>query len=327
MSKLFLGRTLVIANPTSHSGRGSTAIEHVDRFFRSYSSATTSFDMDQTRAPLDGVESARSASGMDTVIALGGDGLIHEVVNGLMQIDERDRPRLAVIPLGTGNDFARTLGMTTNNPDRSLSEILSGTPRTIDLGCVRSDAEPTGPCGSPKGTYFMETLSFGLDAAIALDTTDRRTNGTRQQGSSLFISSSIKIFSRSSAGYPCRASFDGGEPVDLPSLMFAVQNGPTYGAGFRICPAATPIDGLLDVCYNVKRARVPHLLLLLALARRGHHKRSRVVSLRQVRNIELDFTEREPPCQVDGERLRGTHFEIEAVPRALEVVAPSSCRW
>lgn len=324
MPQTNLGRTLAIANPTSHSGRGASAADLVRTFFEYNAGATTNFDLERTRAVLDGVDIARAAGGMDTVIALGGDGLIHEVVNGLMAIDARDRPRLAIIPLGTGNDFARTLGMTANNPDRALSEILTGTPRTIDLGRVRSDVEPTGPSGLAGGTYFVETLSFGMDAAIALDTTDRRTEGTRQQGSSLFISSSIKIFSRSSAGYPCRASFDGEDPVELPSLMFAVQNGPTYGAGFRICPAATPTDGLLDVCYNVRRARVPHLLFLLALARRGHHTWSRVVNLRQVRSIELDFTEREPPCQVDGESLTGTHFDIEVAPKALEVIV--SCR-
>lgn len=327
MAQPKLGRTLAIANPTSHSGKGAAAAEHVRTFFESYRSATTSFDMDLTHGPLDGIEIARSAGGMDTVIALGGDGLIHEVVNGLMQIDPRDRPRLAIIPMGTGNDFARTIGATANKPDRALRDILGGSERTIDLGLVRSDLQPKGPSGNELGTYFMETLSFGLDAAIALDTTDKRSDGTNQEGTALFVTSAIKIFSRASAGYPCRASFDGAEPLDLPTLMFAVQNGPSYGAGFRICPAAVPNDGLLDICCNVRKAMVPKLLFLLALARRGHHTWAKTVNVRQARSIVLDFTDREPPCQVDGERMVGMHFEIENVPNALRVIAAPTCRW
>ena len=327
MPKTNLGRTLVIANPASHSGKGAAASERVRRFFETYDSATSCFDIELTRAPLDAIDMARAANGMDTVIALGGDGIIHEVVNGLMAIDVRDRPRLGIIPMGTGNDFARTLGMTSNNPEQALQQILACGERSIELGCVKSDTEPIGPAGTPEGTYFMETLSFGLDAAIALDTTDKRDAGTKQEGSSLFITSSIKIFAKSSKGYPCRASFDGEEPIDLPTLMFAIQNGPTYGAGFRICPDANPTDGVLDVCANVRRAIVPRLLFLLALAYGGHHTWSRTVTMRKAKHITIDFTDREPPCQVDGERLTGRRFEITVVPDALRVLVPAGCKW
>ena len=98
-----------------------------------------------------------------------------------------------------------------------------------------------------------------------------------------------------------------------------MQVGPTYGGGFRICPDADPGDGLLDVCYNVRKPLLPHLLALFGLARSGRHARSSVVSLRRIRHAVLDFAE-EPPCQVDGERLQGTHFEIDVIPRALRVV-------
>ena len=81
-----LGHTLVIANPVAHSGKGAQATQLVRRFFESFSNATTSFDLETTRSMNDAVEIAAHAGGMDTVIALGGDGIIHEVVNGLMAI-------------------------------------------------------------------------------------------------------------------------------------------------------------------------------------------------------------------------------------------------
>lgn len=322
-----LGHTLVIANPAAHSGKGALAIDRVRSFFTSYASITKSFDLERTRAALDGVEMAAHAGGMDTVIVLGGDGIIHEAINGLMAIDERDRPRLGIIPMGSGNDFARTLGITPNNPDMSLAELLRGTTRTIDLGTVTSDLMPGGMTPDAPATYFMETLSFGIDAAIAIDTTARRAAGTKQEGSALFLTSSLKIVAAGSAGYPCTARIDDDEPIDLRTLVFTAQNGPTYGGGFRICPDANPTDGQLDLCYNVKKPAVAHLLFLLALARFGRHVRSRSVKLRKAQSVSIDFMGKEPPCQVDGEQYRGTSFKIGVAPQSLRVIASPLLNW
>ena len=320
MPRADLGATLLIANPTSHSGRGAQAVQVVRRFFAAYEAATTRFALRLTEAPGDGERFAAHAAGYDTVLALGGDGVIHEVVNGLMAIAPSERPRLGIIPFGSGNDFARTLGMTSNNADEALSELMRSRERLIDLGHATSDTHP-------EGTYFMETLSFGLDAAIAIDTTERRARGSRQHGSGLFLTSSIKLTSRARKGDPCVVRFDGGEPQELTTLIFAVQNGPTYGGGFRICPDALPHDGLLDVCYNVRHPNVAHLLSLLALARFGQHGRSEVARLTQASHIELAFTDEEPPCQVDGERFEGHAFNVEIEPQALRVMVPPSCPW
>lgn len=322
MSVRDLGHALVIANPASHSGKGAAAAGRVQRFFESYRSATRSFDLELTGAPLDAVEMASHSGGMDTVMALGGDGLIHEVVNGLMAIDARDRPRLGIIPMGSGNDFARTLGATFNDPDRALAEILRGSVRRIDLGLVTTDTEPAGPLGCGPGTYFMETLSFGIDAAIALDTVARRAVGTSQEGSTLFLTSSLKIVAAGSGGYACHLDIDDEEGLDLTTLVLAVQNGPTYGGGFRICPDAEPDDGMLDLCFNVANPSVPRLLWLLGLARFGLHVGAKAVRTRRARRLVADFGNWKVPCQVDGERLGGHRFEIEAVPQALDVIFP-----
>lgn len=319
MSVMQLGNTLVIANPTSHSGRGAAGAEVVRRFFEAYDTSTSSFELRLTAEQGDARRMAAACAGVDTLIVLGGDGVIHEVVNGLMELPEEVRPRLGVIPMGSGNDFARTLGLTLNDPEAALHELLTGAERTIELGHVESDARP-------QGVYFAETLSFGLDAAIALDTTDRRAGGTKQEGSTLFLTSSIKLVARAHKGNPCTVRIDGGEEQRLDELVFAVQNGPTYGGGFRICPAAVPTDGMLDVCYNVRPPWVPHLLFLLGLARFGRHVGSRVVRLRQAETLSLAFDE-EPPCQVDGEELRGSRFEVRVVPEVLRVLAPRSCAW
>ena len=253
---------------------------------------------------------ASSASGYDTVLALDGDGIIHEVVNGLMAIQEDIRPQLGIIPMGSGNDYARTLGMKKNDVQGALAQLVRGVARPCDLGLV-------------NGVHFMETLSFGLDAAIANDTTIKRAEGTSQEGEELFIRSAIKILSEAKEGFEVSAAFDEEDPIDLCSIIFAIQVGPTYGGGFRICPEADPSDGYLDTCYNVKLPQLPKLMTLLGLARMGKHTLSKVVRTRRLRHAELHF-EAEPPCQVDGEMLRGTDFIVDVVPAAIDVIFPRS---
>ena len=313
-----LGSTLAIANPAAHSGRGAVGAEHVKRFFEICPSASTSFELQLTSAPGDARRIAAQASGFDTVIAVGGDGVIHEVVNGLMEIVPDQRPRLGIVPLGSGNDFARTLVLTPNDPNTALRMMLTGHEKALDLGHVTSDARP-------EGVYFTESLSFGLDAAIALDTTKRRAEGTRQEGEGLFLTSSIKLALRASKGYPCVARIDGGEPLELTALIFAVLNGPTYGGGFRICPQADPCDGRLDLCYNVRKPWMPHLMFLLALARFGRHTRSSYVRLRKLHEAHVEYAG-EVPCQVDGEEFAGTSFSIAVVPDAIRVIVPRELR-
>lgn len=319
MTRANLGSTLVIANPTSHSGKGATAANTVWRIFETYAAATSGFRLMLTAAQGDGERMAAEAAGYDTVIALGGDGVIHEVVNGLMRIDTSERPRLGIVPVGSGNDFARTLGLVANDAEGAVAQLLQGRERALDLGFVTSDA-------CPEGAYFTESLSFGLDAAIALDTTRRRSEGTRQEGSGLFVTSGIRLAARARRGYPCTVRIDGEAPLEQTSLIFAVLNGPTYGGGFRICPGANPCDGRLDVCYNVRQPWVGHLLLLLGLARFGRHTRSPLVRLRTLGEVEIGFSQ-DVPCQIDGEELAGTRFAVRVVPDALRVVVPREFRW
>ena len=304
---LHLGHTLVIANPVAQSGAGAEGADFVRRTLAAYDSVTDGFDVRLTTGPGAATQMARAATAFDTVLALGGDGVIHEVVNGLMKIGEARRPRLGVIPLGSGNDFARTLGMAANSPERSLGQVLQGVVHRLDLGIV-------------NGTYFDQTLSFGVDAAIALDTMERRRR-TGTHGTRLFMASGIDVVRHQLRSWPFHASFDGAEK-DGDSLIFAVQVGPTYGGGFRICPEADPEDGLFDVCLSHGSPSTATALSILARARIGRHTRSRYLEFRQARELVIDF-DGEPPCQADGERVGGSHFEVSCAHRALEVIRPT----
>ena len=314
MSAERLGRILIVANPAACSGKGEGAVIFATRFFSAFNSAANTCEVRLTENPHDAERMAAAADNYDTIIALGGDGVIHEVVNGLMRLPISLRPVLGIIPMGFGNDIARTLGMTRNDPEHSIAELFEAQERIVDLGVV-------------NGTYFVQTLSFGLDAAIALDATDRSTIRSRQAESMPFVTSGLKLLTTSLRGWPYRASIDD-ERVEGTGVAFAVQNGITYGGGFRICPDARPCDGMLDICMNVDKPSLPHSFALFGLARFGRHTHSKKLIVRRARHILLEFLgEQQPPCQIDGEYFADTHYDIRVEPASLRVLVSSNCVW
>lgn len=226
------GSILLIANPAAQNGNGAAAAQRAVGLLRAQL-GEDAVVLARTAGPRHASEIAERAEGCSTVIALGGDGVIHEVAGGLMRRPAARRPALGVIPVGSGNDYARTLGVSTK-VDEACAQLLGAEARLADVGRV-------------NGHWFVETLSFGLDAAIALDTMERRVR-TGRTGTVLYMESGIDQLLHHLDLRRYRVSFDGGETVEAESVTFAVQIGPYYGGGFKICPDARIDDGLLDVC-------------------------------------------------------------------------------
>lgn len=299
-------RTLLIANPAARSGDGAKATALAVRQLKAALPAGA-FSAVRTMQPHHAEKLASEAGSFDTVLVLGGDGIIHEAANGLMRIPARKRPALGVIPVGSGNDYARTLGMSTI-PESACQQLLSARPQALDLGRA-------------NGEYFTETLSFGVDAAIALDTMERRLRAGKSSPL-LYMQSGVEQLTRHLKALPYTASFDG-EWAEGQSITFAVQIGPTYGGGFRICPDARPDDGLFDICIAHPPAGVARALHVFFRAKRGAHTKFKQIELRRAAQVRLAFDE-EPPCQADGERMDARTFSIDICPHALRVLMPES---
>lgn len=317
-----LGRVLIIVNPVAQSGAAAGAAERLRRFLTLYCHREA-FDIAQTERPRHATKLAAAAAGYDTVLALGGDGVVHEVACGLMTIERTQRPALGVIPVGSGNDFARTLGLTdiTDVSGTDFSCLLSGKAAPIDVLKV---TYRTGGAGAPRTfmEYAVETISFGLDAAIAIDTHAMR-EATGLSGAPLYMASGIKAFGRGYRDFPCQVSFDGGEGMRIRPIIFAIQNGPTYGSGFKICPNADPRDGMLDVCYaNGPVPRAVALPVFLA-AKGGGHVNNRLIRLQRARRVDLAFPSPSYPIQLDGEQIGAVNMSVEVAPRALNVLWPA----
>lgn len=300
------GKVLLLANPAAQSGNGAQAAQIAQELLSQWlGDSMVDFALTEQPAHATRIASEASSEKYGTVIALGGDGLVHETVNGLMMLPSEKRPSFGLIPVGSGNDYAKTLGMTPCVPD-AVVQFLEASLHHFDVGCC-------------NGEYFAETLSFGLDAAIALDTVERRKK-TGKQGTPLYLASGLNQLLYHLDTFDVRAVLDKGRTtIEGPVHMFAVQIGPTYGGGFRICPDADPEDGLFDICYaTAPMGRIEATYKFLS-AKDGKHVKRKGIHFERASSLEITFDCR-PPCQIDGEALVANGYHISLEPRALEVL-------
>lgn len=301
-----LGKILLIVNPAAQNGRGERAAEQAAALLREQL-PEGALTVARTSGPRHATALVARAEGFDTVVALGGDGVIHEVANGLMERPATRRPTLGVLPVGSGNDYARTLGMA-SDLRHACAQLLAAEPRPADVGRV-------------NGHWFVETLSFGLDAAIALDTVERRVR-TGRTGTLLYMEAGFDQLLNHLDSFDYSLSIDGGEPVRGRSIVFAVQVGPYYGGGFKVCPQASIDRGAFSLCIAhppVSRAKAAYIFLR---AKSGRHTGFKPIEMLSAKSVRVEF-DRQPPAQMDGERIEGCSFEASLEPAALRVLAPS----
>jgi YegS/Rv2252/BmrU family lipid kinase len=304
-----LGHTLFIANPAAKNGAASREISRVAERLRALSSVSR-LESVETRYAGHARELAREAQGFDTILAMGGDGIVHEICDGVMlrnDISLREdlaRLKVGLLPFGSGNDYARTLGMSTNL-DVAIDQLERAQPVFLD----------TGIC---NGQHFCETLSFGLDAAIALDTVERRKR-TGKTGMALYLASGIDQLLHHRDVHHVRMVVDGGEERELDIHLMAVQIGCTYGGGFSICPNADPADGIFDICLAHAPLGAFEATHTFLLAKDGRHLNRRNIESFKARSLTLKF-DHDLPVQIDGERVNGREFEISCIQQSLCVL-------
>ncbi|ANE21911.1 diacylglycerol kinase [Denitrobacterium detoxificans] len=293
---------LLIANPAAQSGRAANAARDAGAMLHAATGANVRLETTQRSHHAETL--AQEAAHYDAVVTLGGDGVVHETINGLMRLPEELRPALGVIPAGTGNDYARSLDMP-KNPARAIERIARNEARWVDLGQVNN-------------TYFMETLSFGLDAAIAIETVERRKH-TNKSGTALYAECGFNQIAHHLDAHAWTASFDGGVPVSSSSITFAVQVGPYYGGGFRICPDASIDNGRFDVCIAHPPLGRAKAAFIFVRAKNGKHTGFQCMEMRTCKKLHVEF-EVTPPAQMDGEQIVARVYDVSILPHALRVL-------
>jgi diacylglycerol kinase (ATP) len=244
------------------------------------------------------------------IVVVGGDGTVHEALNGLLTSTKRFR--LGVIPTGSGNDFARNLGVPLE-PERALAS-LGARSRAIDVGMFRF----RDTAGTTVRRYFVNSLSMGLSArANRLAVRIRPLIG----GTARYrLSAIMGLLSAPSPHF--RITADGRTLLDGPALNLTFANGGRFGGGLPISPDSAPDDGVLELVI-VDPLGGFRALLALERLRRGAH-----MGMREVRSLPLSGPVRlEHPhgsfdLEADGENLEiASDLTVEVLPGRLELAS------
>ena len=322
---------VVIANPAAGRGRGAQLLPRLRTLLDSAatrSGGALAVELQLTTRAGEECELARAAAerGATTIAALGGDGTWGNVVRGLMTARvPSERPRLALLAAGTGNDLAWATGIPAHDLEAAIAIALGAHERHLDVGEAQCEAERV---------HFVNCLGFGFDAAVLEGT--QRVRWLRGHAVYLFTAARMLF------GYPGITAevrvVDGAgarrtpteDSRNLPSganarahfLAVIFANGPRFGGGFRIAPEARLDDGALDL---VRVTDGPPLrrAIVFAGATRGTHTTAPEVDIRLVREATLTF-DTPPLFDADGElhQARSCSVTVRCHPRALRLAVP-----
>lgn len=288
---------LLITNPISGKG-GAAAV--AEQAFQRLTAAGHTGQLQLTTQAGDAKRIARESieNGGRWIIACGGDGTIHEVVNA---IAEKPDVVLGVLPCGKGNDFAEALKIPTKPVD-AIKVLLEGFTRQVDLGKI--------------GDHYFDTIvTCGYDAEVSRRVTEE---GAPFSGTASYVYTAITtLFSYRRPAARIKGDFGAYEGE---ILLTATGITSSYGGGMKIVPEAIIDDGLFDVCIIEP---VPHrtVLRLLLTLFWGGHSGHRAVQMHRTKTLTI---ETDPPILLyaDGERVCYTPATVEIIKRGLTVIAP-----
>lgn len=295
-----MGKISVILNPTAGS------IRDLDNLVKQIGQIPGA-EVRTTTKPGSAARFARTAirKGYDMIVAAGGDGTLNEVINGIGE--KLGEARVGLIPLGTGNDFARTIGMPTDL-DAAIDVIRTGKTRAVDLVRVTSD----------EVRYFVNVSAGGFSGLVDEKITPKMK---KTWGPLAYLRSAAAALPDLRA-YRTTLAFDNAESLQLDLYNVVVANGRFVAGGRLIAPEASIDDGLLDIILIQQRS-TPELALLAAQVALGTHLSSNAIVFRRAAKLTVNS---KPGMwfNVDGELVGNEPARFEILPRALRFVVPKS---
>ncbi|MFG1910084.1 diacylglycerol/lipid kinase family protein [Kribbella sp. NPDC048928] len=285
-------RIALVVNPTSGRGRGARIAPAVRERL---AGAGLSVDVHTTTCAEDvgRISAEVVASGADAVALIGGDGTVHL---GAQVLANSGMP-FGIIPAGTGNDFARGLGVPLKDPGAAADLVIAGRTRAIDLAVSKDE-------------FITTVVAGGFDSLV-----NKRANAmTWPKGNARYT---VATFAELRTFKPLEyvVTVDG-DPIETPAMLVAVGTGPTYGGGLQICAEAVLDDGLLDVTIIEPVSRLTLLQMFPKLSKGTHvgHPAVRMLRGRSVRIESPGIT-----AYADGEPLGLLPVDIGIAPGALTV--------
>jgi diacylglycerol kinase (ATP) len=289
-------RTCIVVNPNAGSVEDLEALEALlDRLPDS--------EVLRTEAAGDAERLAREAvrGGADLVVAAGGDGTLNEVVNGLA--DDFAKVRLGLIPLGTGNDFARSIGIP-DDLEGALAILEKGEARAVDVG----RATLGEIC-----RFFVNMSAGGISGEVS----ERADEAKDRWGPLAYMRAAIDALPELK-GFRTTVVVNGVETLEMEASNVIVSNGRYVASGIPAAPQAVLDDGLFDVLIT-PAITIPQLAALLPQVLLGRHMDNDLLLFRRATRLEI---ESHPPMgfNVDGELIGEGAARFEILPRALRVI-------
>ena len=294
----------VVLNPASGEGRARRRWRELEPAARELFS---DLEIHESGAPGDSRRIAAELRHLDAlVLAAGGDGTSHEVLNGLLE----GGPATATmgwIPIGSGNDLARTMGI----PRRGLGPIHAyRTFRTVSIDIGRLEYRDQDR--QPRSLWFGNSFTLGVSADVLAIVV---REGKRLGGPLSYFLGALRAIGRHRP-IDARLTIDGVAVDPGPCRLISVTNGPTFGAGMRITPGAKIDDGLLDLLWLSGASRIETLGVFPRIYWGGHLAHP-TVTTRPFQRLEIE-TQGPQHFEADGELYRGyPPFRIEVAPRGL----------
>ncbi|MBA2452225.1 MAG: diacylglycerol kinase family lipid kinase [Chloroflexia bacterium] len=303
-------RLHVIVNPASGNGRGR---KRWPRIADSLGKHGFNYEVVFTSGPNHASEIARdmAAGGAHTIVAVGGDGTVNEIVNGLLHNDipVNDKTRLVVIPCGTGKDLGRTLG--TGSPEAAASALRANSTTLMDIGRIRFQTME----GHTETRYFANVADLGLGAEVA----GRINHSSKALGGLVtYLAAAVRTII---SFQPREITVDiGGDRVfHAPANMVVLANGQFFAGGMRVAPTASIRDGLLEMYILADVGKRALLTSLLPRVYRGKH-----VGQHGVLHIRAGSAAILCPAgmlmEMDGEQIGRSPIQVDVLPRILPVV-------
>jgi YegS/Rv2252/BmrU family lipid kinase len=284
---------------------------HVARDLRSITEQHGGVDWSGTVYPGHAIALAKQAGeqGYDLVIAMGGDGTVHEVMNGLMQIPAEKRPILGVVPVGSGNDFAHSINASTTSTE-ALKHAINGEPSTVDLGLMTDQ--------HGRKEYFDNTLGLGFGAIVTI----RSHQLPILRGFLMYLTAVIQTIILDHNPMKMQIESDN-EKWEQKVIYLILCNGPREGGGFLVAPEAKNDDGILHYAMITDVSR-PMMFRIVPEVMKGTHGRFKQVKMGTCKKFTLT-SDRPLYIHADGEIFSGPGTDlrgatIEILPNALKVI-------
>lgn len=293
-------KTLFIINPVSGKGVGSTPEGMIRQIDAAYQKAGFEYEVKIWEDPegLGKLIDVAVDGGFDVVVAAGGDGTINEIARRLVGTDLV----LGVIPIGSGNGFARHLGIS-RNPRIAISQLIQSEPREVDLGDF-------------GGMTFINNAGIGIDAAVAEAFTK-----VSKRGFSSYLKLTSQAFFQFKK-FDCKIIVDGEREYECTNLMLMdIANGPQWGNGAKIAPVSKIDDGYLEavVMQKARLFQIPRLVKLLFSGKIYRHPSIKFIRGKSFEIYRLTAGR----AHVDGEYIHlGAKITCKILEKSIKLLYP-----